>query len=78
MVRREIARAQRIIEGQNFELRRTLARYAATLEAQYELVMERRAGRLATQRRFGPQREKAGRLDEDLRCRAEVRRPTGR
>ena len=29
VVRREIARAQRIIEGQNFEIRRTLARYAA-------------------------------------------------
>jgi preprotein translocase subunit SecA len=43
VVRREIARAQRIIEGQNFEIRRTLARYAATLEEQYDLVMERRA-----------------------------------
>ena len=29
VVRREIARAQRIIEGQNVEIRRTLARYAA-------------------------------------------------
>ena len=36
VVRREIARAQRIIEGQNFEIRRTLARYAATLEEQYD------------------------------------------
>jgi preprotein translocase subunit SecA len=43
VVRREIARAQRIIEGQNFELRRTVARYAAELEEQYALVMERRA-----------------------------------
>jgi len=43
VVRREIARAQRIIEGQNFEIRRTLARYAAALEEQYALVMERRA-----------------------------------
>jgi preprotein translocase subunit SecA len=43
VVRREIARAQRIVEGQNFEIRRTLARYAATLEEQYALVMERRA-----------------------------------
>jgi preprotein translocase subunit SecA len=43
VVRREIARAQRIIEGQNFEIRRTLARYAATLEEQYALVVERRA-----------------------------------
>ena len=43
VVRREIARAQRIIEGQNFEIRRTLSRYTATLEEQYALVMERRA-----------------------------------
>jgi preprotein translocase subunit SecA len=43
VVRREIARAQRIIEGQNFEIRRTLARYASTLEEQYALVVERRA-----------------------------------
>jgi preprotein translocase subunit SecA len=43
VVRREIARAQRIIEGQNFEIRRTLSRYAAKLEDQYALVMERRA-----------------------------------
>jgi len=47
VVRREIARAQRIIEGQNFEIRRTLARYAATLDEQYELVMERRAALVA-------------------------------
>ena len=43
VVRREIARAQRIIEGQNFEIHRTLSRYAAKLEEQYALVMERRA-----------------------------------
>jgi len=42
IVRREIARAQRIIEGQNFEIRRTLARYAATLEEQYAVVCARR------------------------------------
>jgi len=39
----EIARAQRIVEGQNFEIRRTLARYAAVVEDQYALVVERRA-----------------------------------
>jgi len=43
LVRREIARAQRIIEGQNFEIRRTLARYASMLEDQYAVVMDRRA-----------------------------------
>ena len=33
--RREVARAQRIVEGQNFEIRRTLARYAAVVEEQH-------------------------------------------
>ena len=47
VVRREIARAQRIIEGQNGEIRRMLARYAAPLEEQYALVMERRAALLS-------------------------------
>ena len=35
VVRREVARAQRIVEGQNFEIRRTLARYAAVVEEQH-------------------------------------------
>jgi preprotein translocase subunit SecA len=39
----EVARAQRIVEGQNFEIRRTLARYAQTLEEQRAGLMDRRA-----------------------------------
>ena len=46
IVRREIARAQRIIEGQEFEIRRTLGQYAASLEDQYAWVIERRHGLL--------------------------------
>jgi preprotein translocase subunit SecA len=42
VVPREIARAQRIIEGQNFEIRRTLSRYASIVEDQHERLMERR------------------------------------
>ena len=42
IIRREIARAQRIIEGQNLEIRRTLTRYAAVLEEQHRRVIERR------------------------------------
>jgi preprotein translocase subunit SecA len=42
IVRQEIARVQRIIEGQNFEIRRTLARYAAVVETQHDLFLERR------------------------------------
>ena len=42
IVRREIARAQRIIEGQNFEIRRTLWRYSAMVEEQRAQMCERR------------------------------------
>jgi preprotein translocase subunit SecA len=42
IVRREIARAQRIIEGQNFEIRRTLWRYSAMVEEQRTEMCERR------------------------------------
>ena len=42
VVRREIARAQRIIEGQNFETRRTLWRYSALVDEQRRSVYERR------------------------------------
>jgi preprotein translocase subunit SecA len=41
-VAREIARAQRIIEGQNFEIRRTLWRYSAMVEEQRAQVYARR------------------------------------
>ncbi len=42
VVRREVARAQRIIEGQNYEIRRTLWRYASAIEDQRRIVGERR------------------------------------
>ena len=39
VIRAEVARAQRIIEGQNFEIRRTLGRYSSVLERQRREVM---------------------------------------
>jgi preprotein translocase subunit SecA len=42
VVTTEVARAQRIIEGQNLEIRRTLARYSTVLEDQRVALMERR------------------------------------
>jgi len=42
LVRREISRAQRIIEGQNFEIRRTISKYTAMVDEQHRRVMERR------------------------------------
>ena len=40
IVSEEIARAQRIIEGQNFEIRKTLARYSSAVEDQHRALME--------------------------------------
>ena len=42
IVTTEVARAQRIIEGQNLEIRRTLARYSSVLEDHRVALMERR------------------------------------
>jgi len=39
VVLREIARAQRIVEGQNLEIRKTLCRYASVVEQQRRLMM---------------------------------------
>ena len=44
VVAREIARAQRIIEGQHFEIRRTLWRYSAMVEEQRAQICARRRG----------------------------------
>jgi len=41
-VNREIARGQRIIEGENFEIRKTLWRYSSLVEKQREMVQRRR------------------------------------
>jgi preprotein translocase subunit SecA len=42
VVGEEIARAQRIVEGQNFEIRKTLSRYSSVVEDQHRVLMERR------------------------------------
>lgn len=42
IVLQEVARAQRIVEGQTFEIRKALWRYASTLEQQRRILMERR------------------------------------
>jgi preprotein translocase subunit SecA len=45
-VRHAVARAQRIIEGQNFEIRKTLWRYSSMVEEQRQLMFEHRQGLL--------------------------------
>lgn len=38
VIRNEMARAQRIIEGQNFEIRRTLGKYSVIMERQRQMI----------------------------------------
>ncbi len=47
IIRREIARAQRIVEGQNHEIRRSLSRYTEIVEEQRQRLLGRRQGLLA-------------------------------
>ena len=47
IIRREIARAQRIVEGQNHEIRRTLSRYTEIVEEQRRRLLGRRQALLA-------------------------------
>ncbi|MFO0983358.1 MAG: accessory Sec system translocase SecA2 [Planctomycetota bacterium] len=42
VVTREMSRAQRIVDSQNFEIRRTLERYSAVLETQRKVIHRRR------------------------------------
>jgi preprotein translocase subunit SecA len=51
VLRREIARAQRIVEGQNLEIRRTLWRYAAAIEEQRLRLHGRRQALLKGEQR---------------------------
>ena len=44
MIRNEIARVQRIVEGQHFEIRRTLRKYSMVVEQQRQIVQARRRG----------------------------------
>lgn len=47
VISREIARAQRIIEGQNFEIRRTLSKYSVLMEHQRQMIYDLRLGLLS-------------------------------
>ena len=49
---REIDRAQRIVEGQSFEIRRTLSRYSQFIEGQRRQLFERRELVLSGQNQF--------------------------
>jgi preprotein translocase subunit SecA len=60
VLRREIARAQRIVEGQEFEIRRTLWRYSGAVESQRREVHARRQALLRGEEDPVRWREEAG------------------
>ncbi|HEY3382767.1 MAG TPA: accessory Sec system translocase SecA2 [Vicinamibacterales bacterium] len=66
----EIARAQRIIEGQNFGIRKTLWRYSAMVEQQRRMIDERRQAYLLGQAEPGVCREELPEHFEDLAAKA--------
>jgi preprotein translocase subunit SecA len=63
IVRREIARAQRIVEGQNLEIRRTLWRYASAIEDNRRLLQARRQALLRGEEEPDVWREEGERYD---------------
>lgn len=54
IVRREIARAQRIVEGQNFEIRKTLWRYSQLVDEQRRIVYRMRQALLTDEDEIEP------------------------
>jgi preprotein translocase subunit SecA len=78
VLRREIARAQRIIEGQDMEIRKALSKYASALEAHRHEVMELRQAILngdevsdVWQRAPARRRALVDEVGEDAVCQAE-------
>jgi preprotein translocase subunit SecA len=52
--KRDVARTQRIVEGQNYEIRKTLGRYTRVVDQQHARIMLRRAAVLAGEEVPGP------------------------
>ena len=60
MVNREVARSQRVIEGQNFDVRKTLWKYSSLVEEQRKLIHTHRQNILDDKIQFTLLKEKAG------------------
>jgi preprotein translocase subunit SecA len=63
IVRREVARAQRIVDGQNYEIRKTLGRYTQVVDEQHTRLMERRLAILTRDERPAVWERDRGRRD---------------
>ncbi len=75
IVAREIARAQRIVEGQNFEIRRTLWRYSALVDEHAAIVYRWRHELLHGEAEPACGRSGAGQVRDARRRRRRGRRP---
>ncbi len=60
MVNREVARSQRVIEGQNFDVRKTLWNYSTLVEEERKLIHHHRQSVLNNEIQFTLLKEKAG------------------
>ncbi len=68
LVNQTIARGQRIIEGQNFEIRKTLCKYSVLVEKQRKRIQRRRQEILLDKSVFGQLKESASDRYAELEC----------
>jgi len=68
LVNREVARSQRVIEGQNFDVRKTLWKYSSLVEEERKLIQLQRQEFLNDEVPFILLREKAGKHYSQIRA----------
>ena len=68
LVNREIARSQRVIEGQNFDVRKTLWKYSSLVEEERKLIQRQRQDVLNEKMPFNLLKEKAGKQYSEIRA----------
>ena len=67
LVNREVARSQRIIEGQNFDVRKTLWKYSSLVEEQRKFIHGQRQAVLKDEAQFNLLKEKSGKHYSKIR-----------
>jgi len=66
-VNREVARSQRIIEGQNFDVRKTLWKYSSLVEEQRKVIQKRRQEVIRDEAELSLLKENAGKHYSEIR-----------
>ncbi|MCJ7581095.1 MAG: accessory Sec system translocase SecA2 [Candidatus Aminicenantes bacterium] len=68
LVNREVARSQRVVEGQNFDVRKTLWKYSSLVEEERKFVQSQRQNILKDEVSFNFLKEKAGKHYSKIRA----------